>query len=180
MSQRDDAVPVRHMLEHAKEALSLVPGRTREELRSHRMLQLALTRLVEIVGEAAGRVSPETQSRFPAVPWREAVATRHRITHGYDVVATTSCGTRCSTTSLPWSPHSIQFSPTSAELLPPSPGRDVFPAGALQPREPVHRRVLRGYVEPEDHCLPGLRPDFTGSLPGDGQRRIQLGAKLEF
>jgi uncharacterized protein with HEPN domain len=86
MSQRDDAVPIRHMLEHAKEALSLVSGRSREELRSHRVLQLALTRLVEIVGEAAGRVSPETQSKFPAVPWREAIATRHRITHGYDIV----------------------------------------------------------------------------------------------
>jgi uncharacterized protein with HEPN domain len=86
MSQRDDVVPIRHMLEHAKEALSLVSGRSREELHSHRMLQLALTRLVEIVGEAAGRVSPETQSRFPTVPWREAIATRHRITHGYDVV----------------------------------------------------------------------------------------------
>jgi len=86
MSQRDDAIPIRHMLEHAKEALSLVSGRSREELHSHRMLQLALTRLVEIVGEAAGRVSPETQSRFPTVPWREAIATRHRITHGYDVV----------------------------------------------------------------------------------------------
>jgi uncharacterized protein with HEPN domain len=86
MSQRDDAVPIRHMLEHAREALSLVSGRSREELHSHRMLQLALTRLVEIVGEAAGRVSPETQSKYPAVPWREAIATRHRITHGYDVV----------------------------------------------------------------------------------------------
>ena len=41
---------------------------------------------MEIVGEAAGRVSPETQARFPGVPWREAIATRHRITHGYDVV----------------------------------------------------------------------------------------------
>jgi uncharacterized protein with HEPN domain len=86
MSQHDDAVPIRHMLEHAKEAISLVSGRSREELHSHRMLQLALTRLVEIVGEAAGRVSPETQSKFSAVPWREAIATRHRITHGYDVI----------------------------------------------------------------------------------------------
>ena len=86
MSQRDDAVPVRHMLEHAREAVALVADRTREELRTHRMLQLALTRLVEVVGEAATRVSPETQARFPSVPWREAIATRHRITHGYDVV----------------------------------------------------------------------------------------------
>jgi uncharacterized protein with HEPN domain len=86
MSQRDDAVPIRHMLEHAREALDLVSGRSREDLRSLRMLQLALTRLVEIVGEAAGRVSQQTQARFPDVPWREAIATRHRITHGYDVV----------------------------------------------------------------------------------------------
>jgi uncharacterized protein with HEPN domain len=68
MSQRDDAVPIRHMLEHAKEALSLVSGRSREEL------------------HAEGRVSPETQSRFPTVPWREAIATRHRIIHGYYLV----------------------------------------------------------------------------------------------
>jgi uncharacterized protein with HEPN domain len=38
------------------------------------------------VGEAATRVSRETQVRFPSVPWREAVTTRHRITHGYDVI----------------------------------------------------------------------------------------------
>ena len=74
------------MLEHAREACKLAEGRTRETLRSDRILQLALTRLVEIVGEAAGRVSPETQARFSRVPWREAIATRHRITHGYDVV----------------------------------------------------------------------------------------------
>jgi uncharacterized protein with HEPN domain len=60
MSQREDAVPMRHMLEHAREALALVSGRSREELHSHRMPQLALTRPVEVVGEAAGCVSPET------------------------------------------------------------------------------------------------------------------------
>lgn len=74
------------MLDHAQEACALVQGRTREEVRSDRILQLALTRLVEIVGEVAGRVSPATQTRFPRVPWRAAIATRHRITHGYDVV----------------------------------------------------------------------------------------------
>ena len=86
MSQRDDAVPMRHMLDHAREALALVAARSRSDIQSDRMLQLALTRLVEIIGEAASRVSRETQARFPDVPWREAVATRNRITHGYDVV----------------------------------------------------------------------------------------------
>jgi len=61
MSQRDDAVPMRHMLDHAREACELVVGRSRAEIHADRLLQLALTRLVEIVGEAAGRVSRETQ-----------------------------------------------------------------------------------------------------------------------
>jgi len=61
MSQRDDTVPIRHMLDHAREARGLVANRSRAEIHADRMLQLALTRLVEIVGEAATRVSPETQ-----------------------------------------------------------------------------------------------------------------------
>ena len=86
MSQRDDAVPMRHMLDHAREACEMVAARQRADVLSDRTFQLALTRLVEVVGEAATRVSPETQARFPQVAWREAIATRHRITHGYDVV----------------------------------------------------------------------------------------------
>jgi uncharacterized protein with HEPN domain len=74
------------MLDHAREACALVASRSRADIHSERLLQLALTRLVEIVGEAAGRVSRESQARFTAVPWREAVTTRHRITHGYDLV----------------------------------------------------------------------------------------------
>jgi uncharacterized protein with HEPN domain len=86
MSQRDDAVPMRHMLDHAREACAMVASRERTDIHSDRMLQLALTRLVEVVGEAATRVSGEAHARFSNVPWREAIATRHRITHGYDVV----------------------------------------------------------------------------------------------
>ena len=33
---------------------------------------------------------------------------------------------------------------------------------------------------PKIVAFKGYVPDFSGSLPGDGQRRIQLGAKLEF
>lgn len=50
MSQRDDAVPMRHMLDHAREACALVAGRNRTHIHEDRLLQLGLTRLVEIVG----------------------------------------------------------------------------------------------------------------------------------
>jgi len=56
MSQHDPLVALRHMLDHAREAVELAQGRSRKDLDSDRLLQLALTRLVEIVGEAASRV----------------------------------------------------------------------------------------------------------------------------
>ena len=49
-------------------------------------MQLALTRLMEIVGEAANRVSEATRQRYPQIPWRPIIGTRNRLAHGYDVV----------------------------------------------------------------------------------------------
>lgn len=86
MSRRDDTVPMRHMLDHAREALAMVGGRRRHDLDTDRMLQLALTHLVEIIGEAANRVSSEGRSRHPYIPWRDAINTRNRFIHGYDTV----------------------------------------------------------------------------------------------
>jgi uncharacterized protein with HEPN domain len=51
------------MRDYAREALQFATGRTSEDLRTDRMFQLALTRLVEIVGEAANRVSLEGTSK---------------------------------------------------------------------------------------------------------------------
>lgn len=86
MTRRDDTVRLRHMLDHAREAVALVEGRSRSELDDNRMLQLALVRLVEIVGEAAARVSGPTKGRYPSIPWHEIVGMRNRVIHGYDAV----------------------------------------------------------------------------------------------
>ena len=48
MSRHDDAVRLRHMLEHAREAVTLVRGKKRQDLDSERVLSLALVRLLEI------------------------------------------------------------------------------------------------------------------------------------
>jgi len=60
--------------------------RTCRDLESDRMFFLALLKLVEIVGEAATRISDATQARCPAIPWREIIGTRNRLIHGYDAV----------------------------------------------------------------------------------------------
>lgn len=47
------------------------------------MLRLALTKLVEIVGEAAKHVSPELRAANPDVPWVAAARMRDRLIHHY-------------------------------------------------------------------------------------------------
>lgn len=59
MSRRDDLVRLHHMRDHAAEALTFVAGRSASDLRADRMFQLGLSRIVEIIGEAASRVSME-------------------------------------------------------------------------------------------------------------------------
>ena len=86
MSKHDDEVSLRHMLEHAREAVTFVAGKDRSDLEASRMLSLALVRLIEIVGEAANRVSKTRQKQFPQLPWERIIGMRNRLIHGYDVV----------------------------------------------------------------------------------------------
>lgn len=86
MSKRDPAVFYRHMLDHAREAVALVRGKTRADLDTDRLLNLALVRLLEIIGEAANRVPKEEQTRHPQIPWPQIVSLRNRLIHGYDSV----------------------------------------------------------------------------------------------
>jgi uncharacterized protein with HEPN domain len=74
------------MLSHAREAVALLGGRSQSDFNADRTAQLALTRLVEIIGEAANRVSPETRNRHARIPWRQIIDTRNRLIHGYDVI----------------------------------------------------------------------------------------------
>ncbi|MGQ0774313.1 MAG: HepT-like ribonuclease domain-containing protein [Pseudonocardiales bacterium] len=69
MQPEKDQVRIAHMREAATRAITFSVGRSREDLDHDDMLVLALTKLVEIVGEAAKHVGAETRSRFPGVPW---------------------------------------------------------------------------------------------------------------
>jgi len=86
MSEQRNSIRLRHMLDHAREAIALTEGRTRQDLESDRLLELALVRLLEIVGEAASRVSQEDRSRYRNIPWLQIISLRNRLIHGYDAV----------------------------------------------------------------------------------------------
>ena len=71
------------MLDAAREAQKFAATRLRSDLDHDRQLLLALVKALEIIGEAATRVSTETRLEWREVPWQDIVAMRHRLTHGY-------------------------------------------------------------------------------------------------
>jgi len=86
MSRHSDFIRLRHMLDHAREAVTLFHGKTRVDLANTRLLQLGLVRLVEIIGEAAARVSKDMQATHTSIPWEDVVGMRNKLIHGYDLV----------------------------------------------------------------------------------------------
>ena len=85
MSDRD-VHRLQHMQAHAREAIALAAERSRVDLDEDRVFSLAMTRLLEIVGEAAARISEETRMQLPDIPWPDIVSLRNRLIHGYDAV----------------------------------------------------------------------------------------------
>ena len=71
------------MLEAAKEVVSLTAGMRYEQYLSDRVRQLAIERLVEIIGEAARHVSDGFKMDHGEIPWRKITAQRHVLAHEY-------------------------------------------------------------------------------------------------
>ena len=71
------------MLDAAREAVSFANGRSRADLDSNRMLALSLVKCIEIVGEAAARISEDTRQQPSQVPWLDIVGMRNRLIHAY-------------------------------------------------------------------------------------------------
>jgi uncharacterized protein with HEPN domain len=71
------------MVDAAREALRSAKEHTRADLDGNRVWALGLVKCVEIIGEAAARISEATKERWPQIPWVEIVAMRNRLVHVY-------------------------------------------------------------------------------------------------
>ena len=85
----EDLTSLGHMLEVAGWTLTIAEGRTRRDLDSDLQFFLALSRAIEVIGEAANRISDDTQSRTPEIPWRRIIGMRNHLAHRYDNI---DCG----------------------------------------------------------------------------------------
>lgn len=74
-------------LESMREALARIRRyagrRKRAAFLADPLLQDALIRNLEVIGEAAGRLSREFAAQHPSIPWRDIAGMRHRLIHGY-------------------------------------------------------------------------------------------------
>jgi len=80
---RPDEILLLDMLLAAREAVEFLRRSSLEEFEGDRMRQLAVVKSIEVIGEAASRISDSFRDAHPELPWRDIIGMRHRLVHGY-------------------------------------------------------------------------------------------------
>ncbi len=80
---QNDKIRLRHMLDAAKEAVGFAVGKSRKDLDVDRKLTLAIIKSIEIIGEAASKVTETCRAEKDNIPWKDVISMRNRLTHGY-------------------------------------------------------------------------------------------------
>jgi uncharacterized protein with HEPN domain len=78
-----DRERLREIVEYGERAVRLMAGRNAVELTADEAARFAIRYCIQIIGEAAGKLSSETRDLMPLLPWRDIVNMRHRLAHGY-------------------------------------------------------------------------------------------------
>jgi len=81
--QENDQIRLKHMLDSAKDAVGFISKRKREDLDNDRMLLLSIVKSIEIIGEAANKVSEECRKQFTGIKWLDIIGMRNRLIHAY-------------------------------------------------------------------------------------------------
>ena len=78
-----DAAYLWDMLDAARMVEQLSSGLDFSQYSNDRRTQLAIERSLEIIGEAAGRVSASFRNSHPEIPWRQIIGQRNVLIHEY-------------------------------------------------------------------------------------------------
>jgi len=71
------------MLDMARKIAAKTKGVSRRKYNADENLRLTLAHLIQTIGEAARRVSPEFRDAYPQIPWGAIVGMRHKVVHDY-------------------------------------------------------------------------------------------------
>ena len=81
--ERDDSVLLGHMLEVAKRIADRFRDLSREQYDLDDELRDAIAYRIQIIGEAASKLSPQFRASHCNLPWAQIIGLRHRIVHDY-------------------------------------------------------------------------------------------------
>ncbi|MDP3150230.1 MAG: DUF86 domain-containing protein [Ignavibacteria bacterium] len=81
--ENEDRIRILHMIDAAEEALSFVDDVDKKIFSQSRILILSVIKDIEIIGEAASKISEETKLKYSEIPWKDIVGMRNRLIHGY-------------------------------------------------------------------------------------------------
>lgn len=79
----EDRVRLLHMVEASQAAMRFISGRQRGDLQTDQMLLFAVLRAIEVIGEAANKVSEDIRVGNADIPWMAIVGMRNRLIHAY-------------------------------------------------------------------------------------------------
>jgi len=86
MPEHDPTIRLLHMRDYVRKAITVIEGKTRDDLEKDEILCLALMHLVTLVGETANKYPMEKQKQYPLIAWPKIISMRNRLIHGYDAV----------------------------------------------------------------------------------------------
>jgi len=83
LRKKDDIVYLRHILDAIRLIEEYLQTKNYNDFIKNRMLQDAVIREIEILGEAAKNLSNELKNKYPEIPWRRIAGMRNKLIHGY-------------------------------------------------------------------------------------------------
>ena len=86
MSGEFDRVLMHHMLDHSRKAVELLTLREQSDGPDDQIAELALSKLLTMIGSAAERVSETTKDQYPDIPWKSAVEIKYFLIERFDEV----------------------------------------------------------------------------------------------
>lgn len=81
---KNDLIYIKHILDAIYKIEVFLEGVAEDDfIEDNDLVQSAVIRQLEIIGEAAKKISGEFKERYPYIPWREMSDTRNKVIHDY-------------------------------------------------------------------------------------------------